>query len=65
MPKMKSHSGAKKRVKITGSGKLLMNAHHRSHKRTKKRREKIYSLRTMHELDASHRRRMRRLLPYA
>ena len=65
MPKMKTHKGTQKRVKVTGSGRLMMNVHHRSHKRSKKRREKIYALRTMHELDASHRRRMRRLLPYA
>ena len=24
MPKMKSHSGAKKRVRVTGSGKIMM-----------------------------------------
>ncbi len=31
MPKMKSHSGAKKRVYKTGSGKLAMKRHGRSH----------------------------------
>ena len=65
MPKMKTHKGARKRVKVTGSGRLLMNAHHRGHKRTKKRREKIYALRSMHEVHRSHTRRLRRLLPYA
>lgn len=30
MPKMKTHSGTKKRIKVTGSGKLL-------HERTNKR----------------------------
>ena len=31
MPKMKSHSGAKKRVRKTGSGKLAMKRHSRNH----------------------------------
>lgn len=31
MPKMKSHSGAKKRVRKTGSGKIAMKRHSRSH----------------------------------
>lgn len=31
MPKMKTHSGAKKRVKITGSGKYLRRQSGRGH----------------------------------
>jgi large subunit ribosomal protein L35 len=31
MPKMKSHSGAKKRIRKTGSGKLAMKRHSRNH----------------------------------
>jgi large subunit ribosomal protein L35 len=31
MPKMKSHSGAKKRVRKTGSGKLAMKRNSRNH----------------------------------
>ena len=31
MPKMKSHSGAKKRVRKTGSGKYAMKRNSRSH----------------------------------
>ncbi len=31
MPKLKSHSGAKKRVRKTGSGKLAMKRHSRNH----------------------------------
>jgi large subunit ribosomal protein L35 len=42
MPKMKSHSGMKKRVKITGSGKLLTERagkrHLLEHKATKRTR---------------------------
>lgn len=42
MPKMKSHSGLKKRIKITGSGKLKRGraytshlAHNKTHKQKK------------------------------
>jgi large subunit ribosomal protein L35 len=41
MPKQKSHSGAKKRFKITGTGKVLRRRAMRSHllgKKTSKRR---------------------------
>ncbi|HZD23429.1 MAG TPA: 50S ribosomal protein L35 [Acidimicrobiia bacterium] len=36
MPKMKTHSGAKKRVKITGSGKYLRRQAGRGHLRLAK-----------------------------
>jgi large subunit ribosomal protein L35 len=42
MPKMKTHSGAKKRFKVTGSGKLVHKragtAHHNESKPTKRSR---------------------------
>lgn len=31
MPKMKTHSGAKKRIKITGSGKMMRGQSGRGH----------------------------------
>jgi len=31
MPKMKTHSGTKKRIKVTGSGKLMHERTHRRH----------------------------------
>jgi len=36
MPKMKTHSGAKKRIKITGSGRLLRRQSGRGHYRLAK-----------------------------
>ena len=36
MPKMKSHRGAAKRFKVTGSGKIMYNHAYRSHKFTGK-----------------------------
>ena len=42
MPKQKTHSGAKKRFKITGTGKLLrrkaMQSHNLEHKSSKRKR---------------------------
>ena len=64
MPKMKTHKGTQKRVKVTGSGRLMMNVHHHGHKRTKKRKAKIYAMRRMEEVDRTHTRRISRLLPY-
>lgn len=44
MPKMKTHSGTKKRVKTTGSGKLMheqTNKRHRLEVKTSKRSRKL------------------------
>jgi large subunit ribosomal protein L35 len=44
MPKMKTHSGTKKRVKQTGSGKLMheqVNKRHRLEVKTSKRSRKL------------------------
>ena len=65
MPKMKTHRGAAKRVKVTGTGKLLMMSHHRNNKRMKKRAEKLNDLNNMEHVSTAHARRMRVLLPYA
>lgn len=45
MPKLKSHKGAAKRVKVTGTGKLLRNHAFRNHFLTKKRasRKRTYA----------------------
>ncbi len=50
MPKMKTHSGAKKRVKITGSGKYMRRQAGRGHlklakgKNTFRRRQSVVEL---------------------
>lgn len=50
MPKMKTHSGAKKRIKVTGSGKLMRRQSGRGHyrlakgKNTFRRRESLEEL---------------------
>ena len=46
MPKMKSHSGAKKRFKVTGTGKVMMRHSFSSHILEKKspKRKRHFSL---------------------
>lgn len=44
MPKQKSHSGAKKRFKVTGSGKLMRRKRNKNHfleKKTPKRKRQL------------------------
>ncbi len=45
MPKQKSHSGAKKRVRITGSGKYVLRRSHKKHLllQKKKRQKRLNS----------------------
>lgn len=60
---MKTHKGTAKRVHITGTGKFMMVSHHRNNKRRIKRAEKLYALRGMEVVHATHSKRLRRLLP--
>jgi large subunit ribosomal protein L35 len=64
MPKMKSHSGAKKRFVRTGTGKVRFKRAKRNHileKRSKKMKRQARTAGVMCESDARH---MRRMLPY-
>lgn len=45
MPKQKSHSGAKKRFKVTKSGKVMINATDRGHFMTEKSQSRKRKLR--------------------
>ena len=45
MPKMKSHTGAKKRFRVTGGGKLKRGQQGKNHILTKKRHKTIRNLR--------------------
>jgi large subunit ribosomal protein L35 len=62
MPKMKTHSSAKKRFKITGSGKVKRfqaNARHLMRKKSKKRKLRIRDAETVSKADEK---RIKRLL---
>ena len=62
MPKIKTHKGAAKRFKITGSGKIVREKAYKSHILTKKNAKRKRRLKKRQELTASDKKRARRLL---
>lgn len=62
MPKMKSHSGAKKRFKKTGSGKYKRKKAYRAHILTKKSSKRKRQLRKDVLVDKSDKKRVEHLL---
>ena len=63
MPKMKTHKGLKKRIKITGTGKVLITGHHRNNKKMKKRGSKLNSLKKMSPVHKTHVSKIKKMLP--
>lgn len=65
MPKLKTHKGAAKRLRVTARGRILrgrqMGGHLMVHKRPARRR----SLRQLREVSPRDRSRIARLIPYA
>jgi len=64
MPKMKTHRGAAKRLKVTASGRLKRHKANHSHILTKKNRKRKRRLRSADLVDKSNEKQMKRLLPY-
>ncbi|BEP28608.1 50S ribosomal protein L35 [Helicovermis profundi] len=64
MPKMKTHRGAAKRVKLTGTGKLKRSKAYTSHILNKKTPKRKRNLRKATEVSSSDLKRVRKLLPY-
>ncbi len=64
MPKIKTHKGAKARIHITGSGKLMRRKRMSSHLRRKKPTKVTRKYSDKLSVDQSDVRRMSRLLPY-
>ena len=62
MPKMKTHKGAKKRFKVTGSGKVKRMRAFKSHILTKKDPKRKRRLRRGDLVSAGQRKTIRRLL---
>jgi large subunit ribosomal protein L35 len=62
MPKMKSHSGTKKRFRVTGTGKLMHSRSNRRHLLTKKDQARKRALRADAAVSPSDLRRVRRLI---
>lgn len=64
MPKMKTHRGAAKRFKKTGTGKLKRAKAFRSHILTKKNRKTKRNLRKTGYVSCAQEKAMKKLLPY-
>ena len=62
--KMKSHRGACKRFKITGSGKVKRNKAYKSHILTKKSAKRKRNLRQAAMTDATNVKTMKKIMPY-
>lgn len=61
--KLKTHKGAKRRFKITATGKIMHAKHMKSHNRRKKSPRVLRQLDRMQEMDSTQVGRARRLLP--
>ncbi len=64
MPKMKTHKGASKRFRLTGSGKLRRRRANKNHLLVKKTRKRKRRLGSPAEVAQADRRQVSRLLPY-
>ncbi len=64
MPKMKTHRGAAKRFKKTGSGKFMKNKAFKSHILEKKSAKRKRKLRKNELVPQAEEKRLRKLLPY-
>ncbi|MGL5439076.1 MAG: 50S ribosomal protein L35 [Filifactoraceae bacterium] len=64
MPKMKTHRGAAKRFKMTGTGKLKRSRAFKRHILTKKSSKTIRGLRKAGLVSKGDQSRIARLLPY-
>ena len=64
MPKLKTHKGAKARIHVTGSGKLMRRKRMSSHLRRKKPTKVTRKYAQKLLVDSSNMPRFSRLLPY-
>ena len=62
MPKMKSHKGAAKRYKVTGSGRIRRRRSHRGHLRMAKGKDSYRRLKGETDLAKGDEKRAKRLL---
>ncbi|MGE5577726.1 MAG: 50S ribosomal protein L35 [Syntrophothermus sp.] len=64
MPKVKTHRGAAKRFKVTGTGKIMKNKSYRSHILESKSPKRKRHLRKAEVVGHADEQRMKKLLPY-
>ncbi len=64
MPKIKTHSSTKKRIKVTGTGKYQKNVANRAHKLIGKSSRRKRALKASSYVDSANKNAMKKLLPY-
>ena len=64
MPKLKTHRGAAKRFKKTGTGKIMRTKAFRRHILTSKPKRRKRHMRGMEEVSPADASKLRRMLPY-
>ncbi len=64
MPKMKSHSGAKKRFRLTATGKVKRYSQNKSHILSKKSTKRKRRLRTGTYVSTTQEKTVKGLIPY-
>lgn len=64
MPKVKTHRGAAKRIKKTGTGKYMKMKSNKSHILTKKTTKRKRRLRKAVEVDKGNSRKLKQITPY-
>ena len=64
MPKLKTHSGAKKRFKLSKNGKPIRGHANKSHILTKKTTKRKRGLRKTNVADVTNQKQIKRLIPY-
>ncbi len=64
MPKIRTHKGTQKRIKVTGAGKLMRRKAFRSHLLEHKSAKRKRAYRRMHEVAAADARHVTQLAPY-
>ena len=64
MPKIKTHSSSKKRLSVTGTGKVKKNVANRAHKLTHKSAKRKTALKQSSYVDSANSKAVKKLLPY-
>ena len=64
MPKIKTHSGAKKRFKLSANGKVIRAHANKSHILNKKNRKRKRNLRQTAVVDVTNVAAVKRMIPY-
>lgn len=63
MPKIKTHKATAKRIKVTGTGKILRSRGFQNHKKSAKNKRSLRTMDDMFEVTPGMKRRIRRLVP--